>query len=129
MARVHGKDISTLTLNSVNLLADTKELNFEVTAATHDTTTIGDDWFEATAGLKGGDEISHVLMYDNTNTTGNWVVLTGLLGGSAVTLAVSDGTRTISASVVVTGLSLPINVGEMLQVTATYKLTGTVTFS
>lgn len=129
MARVHGKDLATLTLNSVNLLADTKEINVEVSSETHDTTTLGDDWFEAVAGLKGGDELSHTLMYDNTNTTGNWVVLTGLLGGSAVTLVIGDGVRTITATVIVSKLSLPISVGEMMQATASYKLTGAVTFS
>lgn len=129
MARVHGKDISTLTLNSQALLTDTIALNFKASAVTHDTTTLGDDWIEATSGLKGGDEISHELFYDNTVTTGAWAFITALIGGAAVTLAFSDGTRTVSMSVIVTGVSLPISVGDMLKVTATYKITGTITFS
>jgi hypothetical protein len=46
-----------------------------------------------------------------------------------VTLAFGDGTRSVSVSVIVTALSLPIQVGEMMKITATYKLTGAVTFS
>lgn len=133
MARVHGKDISSLSVDSAagtpaDMLADTKELGFKVSAATHDTTTLGDDWFESIAGLKGGDEFDHVLMYDNTTTTGNWAVYTARLGVIG-TLSFGDGTRTVSMETLCTALSLPVNVGEMLQVTATHKITGAVSFT
>lgn len=129
MARVHGKDLSTLTLNSQSLLADTVSLEFAASAETHDTTTIGDDWKEATAGLKGGDDISHEMFYDNAVTTGTWAFVTNLLGAAATTLAFSDGTRTVSQSVIVKEVSLPISVGDMMKFTATYQITGTITFS
>jgi hypothetical protein len=129
MARVHGKDLTSLTLNSQALLTDTVSLGFQASAETHDTTTLGDDWREAIAGLKGGDEITHELFYDNTNTTGTYAFLTGLLGAAATTLSFGDGTRTTSGSVIVTKVSTPINVGDMIKVTASYKLTGAVTFS
>jgi len=128
MARVHGKDLTILTLGGQSLLADTVSLGFKVSAKTHDVTTIGDDWVESIAGLKGGDDIDHELFYDNINTTGTWAYLSGLLGSSTA-LVIGDGTRTITANVVVTGLDLPIDVGEMMKVKATYKLTGAVTFS
>ena len=129
MARVHGKDLSTLTLNSQSLLADTVALDFTVSAETHDTTTIGDDWKEAIAGLKGGDDISHEMFYDNTATTGTWAFVTNLLGAAATTLSFGDSTRTVSVSVIVKEVSLPIAVGDMMKLTATYQMTGTVTFS
>ncbi len=129
MSRVHGKDLTSLTLDSKALLADTVSLGFQVSAETHDTTTLGDDWKEAIAGLKGGDDISHELFYDNADTTGTYALLTGLLGGAAVTLSFGDGTRTTSCSVIVKSLSLPIAVADMMKVTATYQLTGPVTFS
>lgn len=129
MARLHGKDLSSLTLNSQALLSDTVALNFEASAATHDTTTMGDDWIEATAGLKGGDEITHEMFYDNTNTTGTWAFVTNLLGAAATTLSFGDGTRTVSVSVIVTKVSLPIQVADMMKFTASYKLTGAITFS
>lgn len=129
MARVHGKDISTLTLNAQSLLADTKAINLTVSAATHDVTTLGDDWIEHIAGLKGGDTISHEMMYDNTAGTGTWAFVTNLLGGSAVNLAVGDGARTVTLSVIVKQVSMPINVAEMMQFTATYQVTGQVAFS
>ena len=129
MARVHGKDLSALTLNAQTLMADTIALNFEVSGKTHETTTIGDDWEEAVAGLKGGDEITHELFYDNTVTTGTWAFITNLLGAAAVTLSFSDGVRTQSGSVLVTKVSLPVQVGDMMKMTASYKLTGAVTFS
>lgn len=129
MARLHGKDLATLTLNSQSLLADTVALNFEASAAVHDTTTMGDDWLEFTQGLLGGDDITHEMFYNNTNTTGTWAFVTGLLGAAATTLSFGDGTRTVSCSAIVTKCSLPMSVGDMVKFTATYKMTGTVTFS
>lgn len=129
MARVHGKDLSALTLNSQSLLADTTALDFSASAETHDTTTLGDDWKEAVAGLKGGDDISHEMMYDNAATTGSWAFVTNLLGGAAVTLSFTDGTRTNACSVIVKAVSLPIAVADMMKFTATYQITGAVTFS
>lgn len=128
MTRVHGKDLSSLTLDGTALLADTVSLEFSASAETHDVTTLGDDWYEYIGGLKGGDDITHELMYDNTAATGSWAKLTGLLG-SSVTLSFGDGTRTVSASVIVSKVSLPIKVADMMKITATYKLTGAVTFS
>lgn len=129
MARVHGKDLSTLSLNAQTLLADTLFLNFKASADVHDTHTLGDDWKESTPGLKGGDEVELELFYDNTVTTGTWAFLTNLLGAAATTFTFGDGTRSVSVSAIVIRLSLPINVGDMMKFTATLKLTGTVTFS
>ena len=129
MARVHGKDITALTLNSQSLRTDTISLDFKASAQTHDTTTIGDSAIEYTSGLKGGDEIEHEMFYDNTNTTGTWAFVTNLLGGSAVTFSFADGTRTVSVSVIVKAVSLPVSVGDMLKFTATYQATGVTTFS
>lgn len=129
MARVHGKDIATLTLATQTLLADTIALNFKASAQTHDTTTIGDDWIEHTAGLKGGDEITHEMFYDNTETTGTWDYVSGLLGGAASELIISDGTRTITVDVIVKDVTMPISVADMMKFTATYQLTGEVAFT
>lgn len=133
MARVHGKDISSINIDNASgtpadFKASTMSLDFSVSAETHDTTTIGDQYREFTSGLKGGDDVSHSFMYDNTNTTGIWPVYTGRLGIEG-TLSFSDGTRTVSMETVVTKLSLPIAVGDMMKATATHKITGTVTFS
>jgi hypothetical protein len=129
VSRVHGKDLSTLTLNSQSLLADTIALDFGLSAATHDTTTMGDDWEEATAGLKKGDDVSHELFYDNANTTGSYYFLTALVGGAAVPLSFGDGTRTTACNVIVTGVSTPYSVNDMVKIKATYKPTGAVTIS
>ncbi len=129
MSRIHGKDIATLTLNNQALLSDTIALNFQASADTHDTHTMGDDWKEATAGLKGGDDITQEMFYDNTVTTGTWAFVTNLLGGVAVTLAFSDGVRTVSMSVIVKSVSMPISVADMMKFTATYQITGLISFS
>jgi|TARA_R110000868_G_scaffold244532_2_gene500848 hypothetical protein len=133
MARVHGKDISSINIDNsggtpADLKAETVSLDFSVSSATHDTTTIGDQWMEFTSGLKGGDDVTHEFMYNNTNSTGIWPVYTGRLGLEG-TLSFSDGTRTVSMETIVTKLSLPIAVGDMIKGTATHKITGTVTFS
>lgn len=130
MARLHGKDVSTLTVAAQSLLADTISIGPKTSVKTHDTTTLGDDWEEATAGLKGGDEFSHELFYDNTAATGTWAYLTGKWNaGAAVELIISDGTRTITGNVLVTSVTLPISVTDMLKFTATYKWTGSIAYS
>jgi len=133
MARVHGKDITSINIDNssgtpADFKADTMSLDFSVSAETHDTTTIGDSYREFTSGLKGGDEISHTFLYNNTATTGIWPVYTGRLGISG-TLDFTDGTRTVSMETIVTKLSLPVSVGDMIKSTATHKINGTVTFS
>lgn len=133
MARVHGKDLSSLQVDNAggsaqNLLAETVALDFQVSAETHETTTLGDDWKEFTSGLKGGDTFSHELFYDNTNTTGVWEVLSARLGVEG-TLSFADGTRTVSMETIITQLSLPIRINDMIKVTATHQITGAVTFS
>lgn len=129
MARVHGKDLTALTLNSQTLLADCISIGFKPKSATHDTTTMGDDWEEATAGLKSGDVIELELFYDNTNTTGTWAFVTNLLGAAATTLSFSDGTRTNAVSVIVAGIDLNAAVNDMMKFKASLKATGAITFS
>jgi hypothetical protein len=134
MARVHGKDITAVNIDTnggtpTDLKAETISLDFSASSETHDTTTIGDQWREFTAGLKGGDEISHNLMYDNTSTTGTWALYTARLGQAAQTVSFGDGVRTISAEAIITKLSLPVAVGDMIKFTATHKITGAITFS
>lgn len=133
MARVHGKDLSTLTVDDsggspVSMLAQTTSLDFKHSVETHDTTTLGDDDKEFTAGLRGGDTFDHEIFYDNTTTTGLWAIYAGRLG-LAGTLSFSDGTRTVSMETVVTALSLPVKVNDMIKVTATHQITGAVTYS
>lgn len=126
---MHGKDLSVLTLAAQSLLADTIDIGPKISAATHDTTTLGDDWMEATGGLKGGDEFDHTMFYDNTVTTGTWAYLTAKLEAQvAVELVIGDGVRTITGNVLVTAVSLPISVGDMMKFTASYKWSGAVTF-
>ena len=95
------------------------------TSVTDASLTAGRITFAGTAGLLSD---SSTLLYDNTNTTGNWVVYSNRLGVSG-TLSFSDGTRTVSMETIVTKLSVPIAVGDMIKVTATHKLNGAVTFS
>ena len=133
MARVHGKDITSINIDNAggtaaDFKAETISLDFSASAETHDTTTIGDSFREFTSGLKGGDDVSHTFMYNNTNTTGIWAVYTGRLGISN-TLDFTDGTRTVSMETIVTKLSMPIAVGDMIKCTATHKINGAITFS
>lgn len=128
MARVHGKDLAVLTLGGQTLLADTIALDFKVSSDVHDAHTMGDDWKESIGGLKGGDDISHEMFYDNTVTTGTWAYVTNLLGTSS-TLAFGDGTRNVSVSAIVKEISLPIKVADMMKMTVTYRLTGAVSFT
>ena len=130
MARLLGKDVSTITIHGTDMKADTLSIDFGTSVDAIDSTTIGDSWKEVTAGLKGGDSIAHTLMYDNTATTGSWAVYTGkLTGGALANITIADGSRTIVAQTLVTNLSLPIAVADMLKITATHQISGPVTFT
>lgn len=129
MSRKHGKDLSTLTLNSQSLKVDTIHIDYADQSDTHDTTTIGDQAHEFTPGLVGGDDITHEMFYDNTATTGTWAFVSGLVGSAATVLVIGDGTRTITVSVIVSKVTMPIAVADMMKFTATYKKTGATVYS
>jgi len=124
VARLHGKDVSVLTLAGQTLLADTISIELNIGADVHDTTTMGDDWKEGTAGLKGGTDISHEMFYDDTATTGTWAYCVGLVGGASSSLVVTAGARTVTVPVIVKEVGLPLSVGDMAKFTATYQMIG-----
>jgi len=133
LARVHGKDLTSLNVDDSgstarDLLADTIGLNFSTSADSHNTTTLGDDWKEFTAGLKGGNTFTHEVFYDNTATTGTAEVYRGRIGVVG-TFDFGDGTRTASMETVVTNLAESDSVADMIKLTATHQITGAVTFS
>lgn len=130
MARVHGKDLTILDVDdtagsTTAFLAYTKSLSFTVSSETHDTTTLGDDWKEFTPGLLGGDNITHEMMYDNAST-GSYQFMMNRLGVSG-TLKFGDGTRTTSMETIITAVSQPISVADMIMVSVTHQITGAVT--
>jgi hypothetical protein len=134
VARLHGSDLSLLDVDdssgaTVSLLAETLSLNFSLSADTHDTTTIGDDWHEFTAGLKGGDEISHECFYNNSSGALRTYLLYTSRLGLAGTLSFGDGVRTTAMETIVTKVSKPVQVADMVKLTASHKITGAVTIS
>ena len=129
MGRLHSKNLTSCTLNSQSILADLTELGWDDQNDTHDTTAVGDADHSFTPGLHGGSDISLTVFYNNTNTTGTYALLTGLLGGTGHTLSFGDGTRTTSCSVLVTKIGTPIKVADMVMLQATLKMTGAVTYS
>jgi hypothetical protein len=135
MARVDGKDLTVLDVDDSggtarSVLAQTKSLDFKVSVETHDTTTLGDDWKEATAGLKGGDTFSHELMYDNAAAaSGGTLDLFFNRLGVAGTLTIGDGVRTLACETIITEVSPPINVNSMIMIRATHQITGAVSYS
>lgn len=109
-------------------LAYTKSLDFSVSAETHDTTTLGDDWKEFTPGLNGGDNVTHEMMYDNANSTGTYAFMFARLGVSG-TLKFGDGVRTTTMETIITNVSQPISVGDMIMLNVTHQITGAVVVS
>ena len=130
MARIHGKDISAVNVDNAagaaqNLLAETISFGFPQRAAVHDTTTMGDDDMEFTAGLKHGATFTHEVFYNNTaNSTEP--VYNGRVGVSG-TFSWSDGTVTYSIETIVTEFNITANVGDMVKATATHQQTGALT--
>ena len=131
MARVHGKDLTSLNVDDSggtprDLLAHTISLTFPQSADLHDTTTMGDDWHEFTAGLKGGGSVTHEGFYENTATTGPDAVYNGRIG-VAGTLSFGDGTVTYSMETVVENYELNPTVADMMKFRATHRITGAIT--
>lgn len=124
MSRLHGKDVTVLSLAAQTLLADTISIEITIGADVHDTTTMGDDWKEGVAGLKGGTDISHEMFYDDTTTTGTWAYVAGLVGGASSSLVVTAGSRTVTVPVIVKEVGLPLTVNDMAKFTATYQMIG-----
>lgn len=132
MARLHGKDLTTVSVDDAggtprDLKAETVSIDFGPSAEIHDTTTIGDQWREATAGLKDGAEITHEAFYEDTATTGTWVVYTGRLGVVG-TFQAGTVSRSFSCETIVTKVGMPVTVGDMVKLSVTHKVTGAVTF-
>lgn len=132
MARLYGKDVAVSVDNSsgtpVIMTSETTAISIEPGGDVHETTTMGDSWDEFTAGLKRGGDVIHELFFEDTATTGVWAVYVARLLVTG-TLSITMGARSISCETIVTKLSPPMDVGNMVKFTATHKVTGAVTFS
>lgn len=131
MARVHGKDLASLSVDDSggiprSLLAETVSISFPQQADLHDTTTMGDDDHEFTAGLKQGGTISHEVFFENTASSGTDAVYSGRVG-VAGTLSWGDGTVTYSCETIVESYEITASVSDMVKATASHRITGAVT--
>ena len=131
MAFRHGK-AAAFYINSVNLTSflDTLEVPFEV--ATADTSTFGNNWTSAIAGMTSAT-ISGSGSYDPTNTTGPSSAILAIIGaGTAVTFAhfpggSVSGQRTNTGSCIVTNFTESSAVGDRVTFSFEAQVTGTVT--
>ena len=128
MARVLGKDITSIDIDSTagtttSMLANTIALNVEISAETHETHTMGDSWKESTPGLKGGNTITHEFFHDPVST-GTLLYWQRVQHSAPLTLSWSDGTSTYTVETLVTNVSQPMAVGDMIKVTATHLMSG-----
>lgn len=133
MSRIHGKDLSTVSVDTAAgaltaLLADTVAVDFSHAADTHDSTTMGDDAHEFTPGLLGGNTFTHEVMYDNAASPASWALYSARVGVLG-TFTISDGVRTISMETIVTNLSVPFRVNDIVKFVATHLISGQVTYS
>lgn len=130
MARLHGKDVSAFTWDSKDFLDDLISIDFKASAQMHDTTTLGDDWIEYTAGLKGGDDCSLEMFWDD-GVDGPYDYFADRIGGAAASMVITltNAARIITVNTIVKEVSLPISVGDMMKHTVTLALTGAVTFA
>jgi hypothetical protein len=105
MAFVHGRN-AKVTLNSVDLSAFAKKVDFEREAEAHDTTTFGKSSKTYAAGLKDG-KASIEGTYDSTAVTGPAAAIEPLLGTSVVLVYKPEGAATgkpvKTVTVIVTG--------------------------
>lgn len=131
MARVLGVNLTACTYNSITLLPDLLDFTFDVSADTYDTTVIGGGlWKTFIGGLKGGDAITLNMIYNNQSSAseGYKLWMTNL-GATSQTFSFTDGTVTVSVSVIVDKVSLPVKVNDLIKETVGLKLTGAVTVS
>lgn len=96
-------------------------------AVVMESTTFGDTWREhLDTGLREMDDIVLDMFYDDTSSTGSWVVFNSL--GSTRTFKVTYGsTKTTTVETVIVDVSRNLEIGSLHMMSVTLRPTGTVT--
>lgn len=130
MAFVHGR-LGEFTFNSVNLstFCDSMEIAIEVDSA--ETTTFSAAWKTYIAGLASAT-IDVSGSWDPTTTTGPASAITSTLGSAADTFTAEPGGAAVNqhrtGSAFCTSYSESADVGDRVTFSATFQVTGAVTF-
>ncbi len=125
MSRQHGKSCRVY-YGGRDTSGDITDITIEVTADTHDTHTMGDDWKEATAGLKGWT--ANFNAFHDPAVGGISRQLETLLGASDGVLSIYDADADVIGDM---GILLPAGVltqrGQPMTVADMVKLQGQIT--
>lgn len=131
MAQAHGKD-SVLTINTQNISAHVKTVDFSRATDANDTTTKGAEGKTFRPGLTDG-EIKIAGLWDDAAVTGSRTVLRALLGTETTTTfewgpeGNTTGQEKDSGSCVLTQYDESSPIDDMVAFTATLKISGDVT--
>lgn len=130
MARIHGKDCRVY-LGARDASGDIVSITPKGTSQALDTTTVGDDWEEATAGLKGW-EAPFEAFYDSAageigrqlETPGDSFIVTI---GDGDADAVGDNAMVFPAGIL-DSRAMPITAADMVKLNCTLKGSGRCSF-
>ena len=131
MAFKHGSD-STVTVDdsggTARSITGVDSVTWTINGEPAEVTALGDASKAFIAGLKDSS-VSISGSWDVTATTGNDVVLGGVVGGSAGTLVYSPdgGTTTYTAEALCTSYEMSSPVADKVAFSADFQVTGNVT--
>ena len=131
MAFRHGKN-AEISINSVDLTSFCDNLDLSVDVDTADTSTFGNDWKTALAGMAGG-KLDLTGAYDPTASTGPCdTLLDCIAGGVAVAVVhkpggTASGQRTNSFNAIVTSYGETSPVGGKVSFKASLLVDGAIT--
>jgi|TARA_R110000824_G_scaffold229952_4_gene417563 hypothetical protein len=133
MAFKHGSD-STFSIDdsggTARVITGVDNVSFTINGEPAEVTSLGDNAKAFIAGLKDSS-LSISGSWDVTATTGNDVVLSGIVGGSAGTFAYSPdgGTTTYSGEALCTSYEASSPVADKVSFSADFQPSGNVTRS
>jgi hypothetical protein len=133
MAFKHGSD-STFSVDdsgtTARAITGVDNVSFTQNGEPAEITSLGDNSKGFIAGLKDSS-LSISGAWDVTSTTGNDVVLSGIVGGAAGTVSYSPdgGTTTYSAEAFCTSYEMSSPVADKVSFSADFQVTGNVTRS
>lgn len=128
MAAIAGKGGSAKI--GANTIAEVTSWSLDISSDMLDSTSLGDNWREFIAGLKGATASIEVKWDLPTDTNGQVALQTAMLNGTTVTLNLyTNGTKYYSGSAYVSSLSIEDPVEDLVTATFEAQFTGAITYT
>lgn len=128
MAAIAGKGGSAKI--GANTIAEVTSWSLDISSDMLDSTSLGDNWREFIAGLKGATGSVEVKWDIPNDTNGQTALQNAILNGTTVTLNLYvNATKYYSGSAYISGLNVEDPVEDLVTATFDAQFTGAVTYN